>query len=156
MFQQTHRTSGGDTLLIAQMEDEHLLNMIGQIVAWAERASGELHRIIVQTQEAERNNANGSLAMAEAQRKMYGLPPLPDLQDATGQYASAMNSLSAKLEPYLLEAWTRSLDEMTEAALAGLRERWQAAVGRTTALPHPKQYLALDAGTYDDEDDVPF
>lgn len=154
MFQQNHKTSGGETLLVAQMDDEHLVNMIGAIVSWAERASGELHRIVAQTRAAARAEAQGDVALAEAQRKMYGLPPLPKLEDATGEYARAMNGLSAKLEPYLLEAWTRDLDDAAEEALAGLRERWQLAVGRDAALPHPKQLLAL-AGPLDD-DDVPF
>jgi hypothetical protein len=156
MFRQNHRT-GNKTLLIAQMDDEHLLNMIGAVVHWAERATGQFHRIIAQTEAMGRASAGGRAAYAEAQRQMYGLPDLPTLREATTQYAQGMNQLAGKLEPYLLEAWTRQLGEADQAALDSLRSRWRAAVGRCRPLPNSEQPL-LDTPELikDGEGDLPF
>ncbi len=82
MFQQAHRTGSNKTLLIAQMEDEHLLRMIGAVVHWAERATGQFHRTVAQTEAMERAGNSGRLMIAEAQRQIYGLPDLPPLHEA--------------------------------------------------------------------------
>jgi hypothetical protein len=156
MFQQHHRTASGKTLLVAQMDDEHLINMIGAIVSWAERATSQFQMVIAQTQEMERRRLNGHAAMAEAQRKMYGLPNLPTLSDAATQYAEAMNMLAGKLQPYLLEAWTRQMDEADQARMDELRVRWREAVGRSTALPNPEHVLLEAPAVMDEGDDVPF
>jgi hypothetical protein len=154
MFQQNHRTANGKTLLVAQMDDEHLLNMIGAIVSWAERATSQFQTIVAQADETDRCKANGGAAIAEARRRMYGLPEPPTLQEAIIQYAQGMNQLAGKLEPYLLEAWTRELHVEDEEKFADLRERWAVAVGRNRALSHPG--CALLAAPAAIEDDVPF
>lgn len=157
MFQQNHRTGSGKNLLIAQMNDEHLLKMIGAIVVWAERATRQFHRIIAQAEIRERTGTSGRLIIAEAQRQMYGLPELPTRREAAAQYAAGMNALSARLEPYLLEAWTRQLSEPDQALLDSLRGRWRAAVGRSRPLPHPEQpLLATPELIEDDAGDLPF
>ena len=158
MFQQTHRTASGKTMLVAQMNDGHLVNMIGLIVSMAERASQGFEAIVAQTQKVYQSRANGHAAVAEAQRKLYGLPKPPNLQEAIDHYANGMNLLSIKLEPYLLEAWTRELSEACQAQLDDLRARWSTAVGRSTALPDPEHAL-LEAPVVlgdDGEDGLPF
>ena len=156
MFQQNHRTGSGKTLLIAQMGDEHLVNMVTTIVAWAERATREFHLIVAQTQDLERHRSNGRAAYAEAQRKMYGLPDLPSVSDATTRYAEGMNMLSGKLQPYLLEAWTRQMGAADQARMDELQVRWREAVGRSAALPDPDRVLLAAPVVIDESDDVPF
>ena len=156
MFQQNHRTANGKTLLVAQMDDEHLLNMIGAIVSWAEQATSQFQTIVAQVDEADRRKANGGTAMAEARRRMYGLPEPPTMQEAITQYAQGMNQLAGKLEPYLLEAWTREFHVEGEQQFADLRERWTAAVGRKRALSHPGRELLAAPVAIDDDDAVFF
>jgi hypothetical protein len=156
MFQQNHRTANGKTLLVAQMDDEHLLNMIGAIVSWAERATSQFQTIVAQADEADRCKAKGGAAYAQAQRRMYGLPDPPTLQEAITQYAQGMNQLAGKLEPYLLEAWTREFHAEGEQQFADLRERWAAAVGRKRALSHPGCALLAAPAAFEDEGEFPF
>jgi hypothetical protein len=157
MFQQNHRTANGKTLLVAQMDDEHLLNIIGAIVSWAEQATSQFQIIAAQADEADRCKANGGAAMAEAQRKLYGLPEPPTMQEAITQYAQGMNQLAGKLEPYLLEAWTREFHIEGEEQFADLRDRWAAAVGRNRALSHPGCALLAPAISDDGaQDDLAF
>lgn len=157
MFQQTHQTARGKILLIAQMDNEHLLNTIGMIISWAERASEQLNEIIARTHAGERWETNGAAIMAEVQRKLYALPQPPSLEEAIEQYGKGINTLSARLEPYLLEAWTRELSEVDQAICDELRSRWRAVVGRGCALYHPERaLLAAAAVPKDEEDDLPF
>lgn len=154
MFQQRHRTGYGKTLLIAQMEDEHLLNMIGSVVSWAERATEQFFTIMAQAQDATRMLPNGA-AIAMAHRRMYSLPDPLKLDDVADQYGTAMNQLAGRLEPYLLEAWTRQLSEADQTVLDDLRSRWRAAVGRSSAMPNPEHRLVL-AQSASDDDGIPF
>jgi len=156
MFQQNHRTARGKTLLIAQMEDEHLLNMIGAVVTWAERANSEMQDIMLRTQSAALMAAHGGDVFAEVQRKVYGLPKPPKLEEASEQYAGVINQLAARLEPYLLEAWTREFSVEGEETLAELRERWTATVGRNSALPSMHHHALAAPAALDEEDDLPF
>jgi hypothetical protein len=156
MFQHNHRTANGKTLLVAQMDDEHLLNMIGAIVSWAERATSQFHSFLAQAEIRERADNSGRVMIAEAQRRMYGLPEPPTMQEAITQYAQGMNQLAGKLEPYLLEAWTREFHVEGEEQFADLRERWAAAVGRNRALSHPDCALLAAPAAIDDENIVPF
>jgi hypothetical protein len=153
MFQQSHRTASNKILLIAQMEDGHLLNMIGSVVSWAERATRQFHYIVAQTAALEQHQASDRAAYAQAQRKMYGLPELPTLSEATSQYAEGMNMLSGKLQPYLLEAWTRALSEADQAILDELRARWRKVVGRSAALPDPERVLLAAPEPLAEDDD---
>lgn len=156
MFQQTHQTARGRILLIAQMDDQHLLNTIGMIVSWVERASQQLHDIVTRAGESDQRRANGSAIMAEVQRKLYALPQPPSLEEATSQYAEGINTLSGRLEPYLLEAWTRELSQPDQAIFDDLRSRWRAAVGRDRALYHPERELLAAPVIDEDGDDLPF
>ena len=156
MFQQNHRTANGKTLLVAQMDDEHLLNMIGAIVSWAERATSQFHSFLAQAEIRERADNSDRVMIAEAQRRMYGLPEPPTMQEAITQYAQGMNQLAGKLEPYLLEAWTREFHVEEEEQFADLRERWAAAVGRKRALSHPGCALLAAPAAIEDEDAVFF
>lgn len=160
MFKQAHRTGRNKTLLIAQMEDEHLLKMIGAVVSWAERATRQFHTFLAQAEVRERADASGRLMIAEVQRQMYGLPDPPTVREAAARYAHGMNTLSGRLEPYLLEAWTRDLSEADQAVLDGLRARWRKAVGRSAALPGAERVLLaapVVPDQYDeDENALPF
>lgn len=157
MFQQTHRTANGKVMLIAEMDDDHLLNMIGTLVTWTERATSEMQDIVIRTQNAALLAAHGRVVFAEAQRKIYGLPKPPKLEEASEQYGAAINQSAARLEPYLLEAWTRELDVAGEETLAELRERWTAAIGRNSALPSVHRHaLATPSASQDEDDDLPF
>lgn len=143
MFQQVHKTATGEQLLVAQMTDEHLLNMLDTVVSWAERATAEFRAVVDEVEEVETQVAFSGKSYLEAQRKIYGLLPPPDIEETTTRYATAIAQFSLRIEPYLLEAWTRRLDEEDEATLAVLRRRWQQAVGRSQALPHPQHTLLI-------------
>lgn len=160
MFRQSHRTAYNKTLLIAQMEDEHLLKMIGTVVFWAERATRQFHNIVAQTAELEQRQSIAAAAYVEAQRKMYGLPDLPSVSQAASQYAEGLNTLSGRLQPYLLEAWTRTLSPTDQAALDELQARWREAVGRSAALSNPEPMLLVAPKPLQEEGDqddyIPF
>jgi hypothetical protein len=157
MFHEAHRTGSNKTVLIAQMDDEHLLKMIAAIVVWAERATSQFHRIIAQIETRERAGNSGRAVIAEAQREMYGLPDLPDRREAAVQYAKGMNSLCGRLEPYLLEVWTRQMSEPDQALLDSLRSRWRMAVGRSRPLPNPERLLLATPDLIEDDAcDLPF
>jgi hypothetical protein len=89
---------------------------------------------------------------------MYGLPDPPTMQEAITQYAQGMNQLAGRLEPYLLEAWTREFHVEGEQQFADLRERWTSVVGRKRALPHPGCALLAAPTVLDDDakDEFPF
>ncbi len=159
MFQTTHTMSTGETILIAEMDDTHLLNMLSKIVSWAEDAGAEFNSIVRQHEHAQEPTP-----LTEAQRKIYGKQPLPNLADATASYARFITAVSAKIEPYLLEAFTRDWgapDDNSNDRFAEIRQRWQAAVGRNAALPNPSRKLLNQprreaiSMTFDDEN-IPF
>ena len=143
MFQQTHKTATGEQMLVAQMTDQHLLNMLDTVVGWAEKATAEFRAIVEQAEEHEAQVAFSSKPFTEAQRKIYGLLPPPDIEETTTRYAMAIAQFSSRIEPYLLEAWTRKFAGDDEETFVSLRERWQQAVGRNWALPHPQRALII-------------
>lgn len=159
MFQSTHTMSTGETILIAEMEDSHLLNMISKIVEWAEKAGDEFSSILRLHEQAQEPTH-----LIDAQRKIYGKQPPPNLAEATANYARFITATSAKIEPYLLEAFTRDWgapDDNSNDRLAEIRQRWQAAVGRNSALPNPnRKLLNRPRGEaiprFFDDDDIPF
>jgi len=160
MFQQTHQTARGKILLIAQMDNGHLLSTIGMIISWAERAGEQLHDIIARTHEGDRWGSNGNAIMAQVQRTLYALPQQLSLEEAIEQYGTGINTLAGRLEPYLLEAWTRALSEAEQASFDELRSRWRAVVGRDCALYHPERELltapVANPVIDQDDDDLPF
>ena len=141
MFQQMHRTATGEQMLVAQMSDQHLLNMLETVVGWAEKATGEFRSIVEATEAQEAEVAFSSKHYAEAQRKIYGLLPPPDIEETTTRYAEAIAQFSLRIEPYLMEAWTREFGSDEETFVA-LRKRWQQAIGRSWALPNPRGLIA--------------
>lgn len=146
MLQSTHRTKDGMTMLVAQMADSHLLNMIALLVKTAEDARGELDDILL---KAAAGQGNGD-AWNEVNRQMYGLPKPPDISQATTEFAKGMNQLSAQMEAYVLEAWTRSMDEANYAKFNALSARWAAAVGRNRPLPASGNVVLLAEVAHDD------
>ena len=63
--------------------------------------------------------------------------------DSTTRYAMAIAQFSLRIEPYLMEAWTRKFAGDDEETFVSLRERWQQAVGRNWALPHTQRALII-------------
>jgi hypothetical protein len=163
MFQQVHRIATGEQMLVAQMTDEHLLNMLETVVSWAEKATAEFRAAIEQIEEEEAQVAFSSKPYAEAQRQIYGLLPPPDIAETTARYATAIAQFSGRIEPYLMEAWTRRFDGDDDETFDALRTRWQQAVGRSWALPNPRESLLIPSlrlprkqrPTYTARDDAP-
>lgn len=89
------------------MTDQHLLNMLDTVVGWAEKATAEFRAIVEQAEEHEAQIAFSSKPFTEAQRKIYGLLPPPDIEETTTRYAMAIAQFSLRIEPYLLEALER-------------------------------------------------
>lgn len=154
MFQQQHRTADGEVMLVAQMEDKHLLNMIGLIVRRAEQAKQEFARIVHEA-EAARDEAQADRVLAQTYRQLYGLPEPPDFKQASNQFATGMNALSLKLEPYLFEAWIRDFGD-DEDEFQDLRRRWRIVVGRDEPLPHHSRLALGSPGSFEEDDELPF
>lgn len=145
MFQQMHTTADGQKMLIAQMKDSHLLNMIQMIIRRTEKMTDEFQVIVDASERSKTDAAFDGHARTEAQRKIYGIPAPPDLEETTTQYAQAVAKASLFIEPYLLEAWTRKFAGDDEETFVSLRIRWQQAVGRNEALPNPRGMIAIAA-----------
>jgi hypothetical protein len=84
-----HRTKDGTTMLIAQMDDQHLINMINSMLR--------------KVQEAQRASQNMDKATA-FQRRLYNLPEVTE-----EEVADVTRAVIQGLYPYLAEAYLRDL-----------------------------------------------
>ena len=100
-----HTTATGETILIASMEDSHLLNAIG---------------LFCRKMEHARAAADAPSTATEFERELYGFDSV-SAKDAAAIVRQGM----ALLQPYVLEAALRGLD---------VRADLQAAIGRTGQL----------------------
>lgn len=103
---ETHVTNEGRTLLIAQMDDNHLRNMIRLVL----RAIKEV--------KAKSESAD----MDPYSAALYGIRSV-DPQEAAEMNRAAI----CKLYPYLAEAFLRGMDD--------LRDEVVSVIGRDSALP---------------------
>lgn len=122
---ETHVTSDGRSVLIAQMNDDHLRNMIRLIL----KAVREIRA------KSEGNDLNPYHAA------LYGIRNI-DPQEAARINREAIR----KLYPYLAEAFLRGLDD--------LRDEVAEAIGRDSALPGGLPSIASRSSrvVVDDED----
>jgi hypothetical protein len=102
-----HTTRDGQMMLIAQMDNEHLLNLINFRLSRAEAA---MHAV------------EESATICAIDRKLYALPEI------TGERAAQIvrREIGA-LYPYISECWLRGVDTY--------RERFQQLLGREGQLP---------------------
>lgn len=134
-----HTTKDHETMLIAEMTDEHLTNMIQLIIK----------DLILPAKSIQEDEYD------DFQRALYNLPKV-DRRDA----GKAVRKAIQKLYPYLSEAYLRGLE--------GPRLALIDALGRDAALPRITQGLLLGDGdtvdlidlfsyvTRPGNDDIPF
>jgi hypothetical protein len=122
-----HRTREGDTMLIAQMSDEHLTNMISMVIRKA-------RQVKEMADSAENINAYHA--------KLYGVRRVTQ-EDA----AQATREALQKLYPYLAEAYLRDL--------AGPRTELAAFLGRDAQIETNVPLLAEPNDPYDDYGPMP-
>lgn len=130
-----HTTTQGKTMLIAQMDDEHLTNMVLLF----------LNRALELQEAASESNGN----VNEYQRHLYGIETI-DAETA----AKATRSALFKLYPYLSELFFRDL-----GVGARVREMLQELMGRSgklelnTPLLEPRVDLSAHYNPLDDRID---
>jgi hypothetical protein len=112
-----HTTTTGSTILIAEMEDSHLINMINLV-----------SRKILELQNRLKTPSSNY------QQVLYGLPKVNE-----ETIAKAIREFIQKLYPYLAEAYLRGLTE----PLVFLR----MAVGREKALDKISAFPILTSNT---------
>ena len=129
---QVHITSNGDSILICQMENSHLINTI-KVIAKVIQASQE----ILQEQ-------------VKPDPLMEVLNPKYSLQSIKERAKQELKQCHDRIQPYVMEAALRGLD------VTGIL---QAAYGRTTGIPTPGVNRitmlvnqAFDFDNLDDED----
>ena len=148
-----HRTAEGVTMLIAEMESDHLLNWIDYCIRAAEKVAMDFYRSVEEAQVERTPYTN-------VFDKMYGIERrTPEV--SANLYAEATERLVSTLEPYFTEVFIRNFTEQQNQRIGVLRARFQACVGRSSKLyPHsaPKliegrarvQGVCVDCGTTDD------
>ena len=117
-----HTTADGQTFLVAEMDDKHLISMINLV-----------SRKILELQNKLKTPSSAY------QQALYGLPKVSE-----ETIASAVRGFIQKLYPYLAEAYLRELKD----PLALLR----MAVGRDKALDKISAFPQLTGKVYAPED----
>lgn len=105
----THKTREGHVMLIAAMEDSHLINFLRMLFSKV----GEVKAAMALIDES---------ASTRFANRLYGLKPISP-EDG----ADAIRELLEKAQPYLVEAYLRGLDEP--------RVLLQQAMDRRAAIP---------------------
>lgn len=147
-----HRTAEGITMLIAEMENDHLLNWIDYCIRAAEKVATDFYRSVEEAQ-VERT------PYTDAFDKMYGIERrTPEI--SANLYAETIDRLVSTLEPYFTEVFIRNFTDQQNHRIGILRARFQACVGRSSKLyPHSAPKLieglarahgvCVDCGTTD-------
>jgi hypothetical protein len=104
---QTHTDQNGNTKLVAELDDQHLMNIIRYIVRKATGAHAAL----------------GNITMGEFETKLYGLRKVSE-----GEFAEKINSTIELLYPYVFEAALRGFV---------INKELSQLVGRSTVLVIP-------------------
>lgn len=121
-----HRTADGATMLIAEMESDHLLNWIDWCIRKAEGVAMDFLRSVKEAQVE-------STPYTKAFDKMYGIErKTQEVSAAT--YADTIEHLVAILEPYFTEVFIRNFSDAQNQRIGTLRARFQACVGRDYKL----------------------
>ena len=140
-----HTTAEGKTLLVAEMDNDHLLNTINLALGKVEQIAVEFTRI-VSANEAE------DTPYSEAWRIMYDIPK-KSAKSAAKEYAATVEMAAEYLAPYIMELFTRNFTDPQNARIGVLRHRWQTIVGRSAPISrsHTPPLMLKGVGTQTDE-----
>ena len=121
-----HTTAEGKMMLVAEMDNDHLLNTINLALGKVERVANEFTQI-VSTSETE------DTPYSEAWRIMYDIPKR-SAKSAAKEYAATVEMAAEYLAPYIIELFTRNFTDPQNARIGVLRHRWQTVVGRSAPI----------------------
>ena len=121
-----HRTADGQTMLVAEMESDHLLNWIDYCIRKAEGVALDFLRSVEEAQVE-------STPYTKAFDRMYGIErKTPEV--SASSYADTVEWLVSALEPYFTEVFIRNFTDQQNQRIGTLRARFQACVGRSYKL----------------------
>lgn len=142
-----HSTADGTSMLIAEMDSDHLLNWIDYCIRAVEKVATDFMRSMEEAQVEQ-------TPFTKAFDSMYGIERRsPEVSAAI--YASAVNKLVSTLEPYFTEVFIRNFTDAQNYRIGTLRARFQVCVGRSQRLSThsaPKLIDGLSALPQDYED----
>lgn len=121
-----HTTAEGRTMLVAEMDNDHLLNTINLALGKVEQIAVEFARIVSASETED-------TPYSEAWRIMYDIPKR-SAKSTAREYAQTVEMTAKYLAPYIMELFTRNFTDQQNARIGVLRHRWQTVVGRSAPI----------------------
>ena len=130
-----HKTKAGDSMMISQMEDDHLSNHI---------------KLLLRKIDSAKNALDANMKISKFQSAMYGV----NNESLEKKASKVIKDMAEKLYPYLAEAmlrgisFTKELQKTFERSTAEIRIQVELDLLDST---HPHYYLGNEGHNFENE-----